>query len=525
MGYLLNYSNWNKLYEAKMLEAVNWNSDPMKPVTVGNELQYTGSAIGYTAIDIDQSVDNEIWSNMTKVIGKETIPKLWFPRNYSSSQITTLSDVDIMKEVFNAILQGIAQYAGDKTIFDSNDKIKAALPALQLSTIQDGSVELIGPAEGEINTVGNITGQLIKNVDVTTKSGINKLCAYINGFNLQNWAAGNFTQYDPTKILNGDKVVDLTKNGGATIVEKGYLTLVAASTAAVTAGSRETTTALTQGEKGKDGAVEIAFLGGSSTLDVNKVAVDANHPKVKEIGDKITAYLGETGVIDKMTLVSSASPEFNTVKNMPGWEKSYPKGTTGTADPGVGTTDATKNMKLAYDRGVTFRNALIAYLGAHLKANSISVSWKISTDAPGNGRNISYSIATQSVAPQPIERTTYQGAKVTVTKGDNTIYIYKIKFKANAVIGEGKRKAKAYEDLTKGDVIKIKGVVNGEVSDKLNDRKEVTVSKFEDNKMYVKVPAKDENGDVIKDQFTDKYIEKERYIGLADKQQKAESEI
>jgi hypothetical protein len=43
--------------------------------------------------------------------------------------------------------------------------------------------------------------------------------------------------------------------------------------------------------------------------------------------------------------------------------------------------------------------------------------------------------------------------------------------------------------------------------------------------MYVKVPAKDDNGDVIKDQFTDKYIEKERYIGLSDKQQKAESEI
>ena len=525
MGYLLNYSNWNKLYESKLLEAVNWNeSSPMLPVTAGNELQRVNVGDGYTEIDIDQTTDNEIWTTMTNLLGKEAIPNLYVSLGGNSS-ITPSNQVPAIKNVFNAILQGIAQYAGDKTIFDSNDKIKAVLPTLQLSKIQEGSVELIGPSWGKINTVGNITGELIKNVDKTAISGINQMCAYINGFNLQNWAAGNFTQYDPTKIVNGDKIVDLTKNGRATIVEKGYLTLVSLATAAVTAGSRDTTTELTQGEEGKDGAVEISFTVGSSVKDAEGVTVDANHPKVKEIGDKITEYLGETGVIDKMTLVSSASPEYGAIKNAAGWEKSYIKGTTGTADPGVGTTDATKNMKLAYDRGVTFRNALIAYLGAHLKANSISVSWKISTDAPGNGRNISYSIATQSVAPQPIERTTYQGAKVTVTKGDNKIYIYKIKFKANAVIGEGKRKAKAYEDLTKGDVIKIKGIVNGVVSDKLNDRKEVTVSKFEDNKMYVKVPAKDENGDVIKDQFTDKYIEKERYIGLADKQQKAESEI
>ena len=526
MATIKLFESWLKDQLNPIMEAVSWDDD-LVAVTAGNEIKYL---VEYDSIDIDQQEDNEIWSTMTKLVGPEAAPNLYVSKAGAGSGGAAIINSDSRrKDIFNAILMGIAQYAGDKTIFNDKAKIKELLPNLKLSIVQEGSVELIGPEANKVNTAGRVYhASKIVEVDKTSASTLNSICGYINGFNLQNWAAGNFTQYDPTKILNSNKIVDLTRNGAATIVEKGYLTLVTPATASVEAGSRETTTELTQGEEGKTGAVDIAFTVGKSDIDVSGVRVDANHPKVKEIGDKIIRYLGETGIADSITLTSSASPEYAEDKGGPKTLADYAtkkKPTSGIAAPAQVVDLYDQNAKLAYDRGVTFSNALIQYLGGHVKANSIKVGWKISTDAPGNGRNISYNIATKSIAPQPIQKTQYQGAKVTVTRGNNTIYIYKIKFMANAVIGEGTRKAKAYEDLVKGDVVKIKGTVNGVVSDKSKDRKEVTVSKFEDNKMYVKVPAKDDTGAVIKDQFTDKYIEKERYIGLVAKQQKAESEI
>jgi hypothetical protein len=520
MSYILNYAKWNKLFESRLLEGFTW-ADDLVPVTPGNEIKSTNDS--YYTMDLDKLTDNEIMSTMTKIIGKESMPNLYVSKMGSTS-ITPGNHPDHIQRVFSAILQGIAQYSGDKTMFDTNDKIKALLPTLKLSQVQEGSVELIGPSEGKINTVGYTSGVSFNSVDIVKSSQLSQVCAYINGFNLQNWAAGSFTQYDPTKIVNGDKVVDLTKNGNATITEKGYLIFVTSATADVEEGSRETTTELTQGEEGKTGAVEIAFAVGKSDVDASNVKVDANHPKVKEIGDKITQYLGENGVIDKMTLTSSASPEYDSKNGGPAKLEDYAakkKPTSGTTAPTALVDAYDKNAKLSYDRGVTFRNALIAYLGAHLKANSISVSWKISNDAPGNGKNISYNIATKSEAPAAIEKTVYRGAKTTITKGKNTMFIYKIKFNAAAVVDGGKRKSIAYETLEKGNVIVIKGTINGVVSDKLGDRKTVTVSKVEDNKVYFKATKTDEAGNEV---TFDKFLDKARYIKLAEKEEKPQSE-
>lgn len=481
-GYLLNYNRWKSLYESTQLnEALDVT---LNPVERGNQVS---SRTVYPSLAISPTTDGELASIMTKTIGKQTIPQLY---------VADRSAIDNDKEyrkVFTALVTGVMQYFGDKKLLD---KIDDLAPKLKFTTTIVGKVQLYGKSKGIIDTMGQVADKTsggaakIINTATTSTSALSNICMYINGFNLQNWAAGSFLQIDPSKIVGVDNVTDLT---GATreayVEERGFLRLVSPASSSVAGGSIGKESISIQGAQAQTGNVEIAFTALRSDIDDKGVKVDANHPKVKEIGDKIIGYLGDNGVIDSMTLTSSASPEYGSVKNVAGWEKSYPKGTTGTADPGVGADDASKNMKLAYDRGVVFRTALYAYLGGHVNQNAIAVSWKISTDAPGGGKNITYSVATKSEAPQTIEKTTYQGAKVTVKQEDNALNIYKITYDASAIsknkTGLLVKDKIDYNNLKEGQAIIILAKdLKTKVGDTDKAEDQVIVSKMEDNNIY-----------------------------------------
>jgi hypothetical protein len=512
-GYLLNYNKWRALYESAQLnEAIEIPGFNLKPVEKGNKLV---SRVSYPSLGINPKYDNELNSIMTKTVGKETIPKLF---------VVNGSEVDSQAEyrkIFTALVYGVIQYFEDDTL---KDKIDDIAPQLKFTTTISGKVQLYGSSSGRISTQGQIvepnTGGAvyISNTADTKESSVIGICKYINGFNLQNWMTGNFLQIDPTKILDQNNVTDLTgAMREAYVEERGFLRLVSPASASITAGARGTETETVQGAQAQTGNAEIAFTAGKSDIDDKGVKVDANHPKVKEIGDKIIGYLGNNGVIDSMTLTSSASPEYGSIQNVAGWEKSYPKGTTGTADPGAGADDAGKNMKLAYDRGVVFSNALYAYLGGHVKQNAIAVSWKISTDAPGGGKNITYSVATKSESPQTITKTTYQGAKVSVKNEDNSIVVYKITYDASAIAknkdGLFTKERIDYNKLKVGDKIIVYAK---DMKTKLgkDEDEPVTVSKVEDNNVYVNYK---ENTDIL--------IPKDRYIKQVGKAEKQEAEI
>jgi hypothetical protein len=482
-GYLLNYNRWRSLYESTQLnEALDVS---LNPVERGNKL--TSKAF-YPALAISPKTDGELAAIMTKTIGKQTIPEL-----YVSSGTVINTDPEYRK-VFTALVTGVMQYFGDKKLLDQIDDLA---PKLKFTTTNVGKVQLYGPQKFSIDTLGKVSGSVtttaaaeIKNSASTSTSMLSHICQYINGFNIQNWAAGSFLQIDPSKIVGVDNVTDLTgASREAYVEERGFLRLVSPASSSVAGGSIGKESTSIQGAQAETGNVEIAFTALRSDIDDKGVKVDANHPKVKEIGDKIIGYLGDNGVIDSMTLTSSASPEYGSVKNVAGWEKSYPKGTTGTADPGVGADDASKNMKLSYDRGVVFRTALYAYLGGHVNQNAIAVSWKISTDAPGGGKNITYSVATKSEAPQTIEKTTYQGAKVTVKQEDNALNIYKITYDASAIsknkTGLLVKDKIDYNNLKEGQAIIILAKdLKTKVGDTDKAEDQVIVSKMEDNNIY-----------------------------------------
>ena len=509
MSYLLNYKNWRTLHESMSLnEALDTDILPymrsLVGVKIGNEVESLLDE--KSSLDLDKDEHSAAIAILNKVIGPQAIPNMRVGFNTNNTISST-------EKIFGLVMAGIGQNAGSFDSMNDTDAVAAAVPTLGLTLERGDSIQLYGKAAGVIDTQGTSSSKSWSNTGKVGTTTIDRICGYINAFNLQNWASGDFTQYDPTKILTDEKLVDLTgSNPESARREAGYLILVSPAKATVTGGDRGSSTTFTEGEESKTGSVAIAFTTGRADIDDKGVKVDANHPSVKEIGSKIISYLGDSGVAESMTLVSSASPDYGAIKNVAGWEKSYPKGTTGTADPGAGADDAGKNMKLAYDRGVTFRTALTAYLGGHLKANSIGVSWKISTTEPNGGKNISYSIATKSEAPQPITKTTYQGASVAIDRADNAIYVYKVKYNAGSLAKnkEGnlfKGETVAYEKLKVDQAIVI---LAKDMKTKVNSK----VAKIADNNVYI-----------INNAGEEVVLPKDRYVKQIGKAEKAGPEI
>jgi hypothetical protein len=516
MGYLLNYKNWRALHEASIFEEEKTYS--VEPVMPGNEVKPPDEWF-YTPLDFKPENHADAIAARTKAIGKESIPGgLVYTGN------TNIAIVNKKNEVFHAILSGVAE-ATDSGWEDINGAADLATKA-EISSQPAGKVQLFGehkeytPKDGKpykqwrVSTNGSVATRKVS-TGKTTDSALSQVISYINTFNLQNWATGDFTQYDPTKIVTDNNITDLSAQSPAIVKERGYLMLVGTGAASIEGGTMGKEQEITQGEEGKTGVVDIAFTVGSADTDSAGVKVDANHPKVKEIGEKITKYLGEKGVIETMTLTSSASPEFAPEKGGPKTLADYTtkkKPTSGAAAPTSVVDLYDQNAKLAYDRGVTFKNALAAYLGGHVKANSISVAWKISTDGAGNGRNISYTIATQTTAPQTIERTTFQGAKVNVESSPLTLYVYKVNYKGSALAktkegGLLKKGMVPYEQLKPGMKIKI-------LAQDMKTKGEAEVSKVEGNNVFFN-----------KGEKKDQLLPKERYIGQVGKAKGEEAEF
>lgn len=199
-------------------------------------------------------------------------------------------------------------------------------------------------------------------------TGYHTMIKYLNAFNCENVLDGDFTQYRLSNMVDDNKFVNLIQG------EKAVNTVIvytASTKIPDTAGKAINTT--------KVGAIAPI----DKTYDVNfrqgVATVPAADPAVAlAIKDAIAMF--PDGIISNLSVVSSASPEYGSITNKLGWQKSYPNGVTGNGDPGRGTTDASKNIKLAYDRGVNFVAAINAGLVAQGKPemSNTSINWQIS---------------------------------------------------------------------------------------------------------------------------------------------------
>jgi hypothetical protein len=448
MSYLLNYKSWRALYEARSInEAQSWVGNGLVPIKPGNQVyDYSASDVtpesGYGSVE-----ENARLTALAKqVCGQQAIPELYTfqgaAAGYRKVDTAGTAGVDAQFfDFFKLVLSGIGHASGVENLADALKDPKTdmeMISKLQIKSQLVKSIQLYGPDAGRVNTTGKVKpdGSIDTQID-TTASSIKLATGYMNTFNLENWGAGDFTQYtDPGKSLNSANVlsfVSVGDNKSQIEKEQGVLYLYALKKGSVDAAGIDKQVKNVEGEAGKTGSVDLNFgpYDYAKTLDGN--VVNETHPLVQEIGQKIRSFLTDDEQISEITLTSSASPEWAGVATTTGNGVGDPS--KGKLTPATFKTDKTPlgNQYLAWLRGETFKNALYRVLGERLTPNSITVNWVIAQEEGASGRNLNYIVNTKGKAPKQIVDTKYVGAQVKTTGGNLEIYQYKISFDEAAV--------------------------------------------------------------------------------------------
>jgi hypothetical protein len=294
--------------------------------------------------------------------------------------------------------------------------------------------------DGKVKTVSMVgtvdsAKSIIKYESQSKWSYMSRLAAYINTWNFLQWASnGNDNAaYDQQSIKDG--YFDLQVAAGKAGVPANPAVLFYADQfyeRATAERGEETRFEDVGGVDGAKGQADIQFAVGKSTIE------DSETPKIKALAEVVKAKFGKDQTVDSFELISSASPEYGAIKNEQGWESKYPNGTTAMGDPGVGTDDASKNAKLAWDRGVSFMEALnteLAKLG-HPGFNNYVIKWQIAAEGgpSGNGRFVDLQIERNYQKPKVKATTTVTGRETSAGGSQRqkaTLYAYKF------VVGKG----------------------------------------------------------------------------------------
>ena len=224
-----------------------------------------------------------------------------------------------------------------------------------------------GDSPGRINDFSAATLE-VSNQGKQFSSRYATLIKYLSQFNLSNVSDGDFTQYRLSSMLDAENYVDLLKAE------------VASNTVIVY-------TATTNNPDEANKAVNTTTQGAAEPIDKNydvnfeqgKSAVPTNDSEVaKAVADAIAMF--PDGNISNLSVVSSASPEFNKNNGGPSTMADYGQNTTGVGNPGAGSDNISRNKKLAYDRGVNFVAAINAGLVAQGKPeiSNPTINWQIS---------------------------------------------------------------------------------------------------------------------------------------------------
>ncbi len=342
----------------------------------------------YGPIDKGDVVDallEGVWRSSPFAPGRDKKAfKDWFKENAPGKKWWTISNETTLWEGFQDYL------------------LKTKARGLSLVKISNPIEVAIDETSGYLNTLGRISSQTgpVKKMTSTSGSNYSYVLKYMNGWNLSNFAKGHQDYYvlPKTGLVNKDdkrdskgKYVSLTDSSRVNNTKSVYLysrsnTTIDAINIAKKGGDTKTVGAKAGGE----GNMQIAYNNSVWDKDTSGAKIDGNHPLVKQEAQKILKLLtDENDYIDSMTLISSASPVWDSAEQTMELYKKEGKTTEGDSDPGDGTDYASKNAKLAYNRGNQLALALKAVLGDRLPG-TMNIKWKISTDEPGGGKHAKY---------------------------------------------------------------------------------------------------------------------------------------
>jgi hypothetical protein len=469
---------------------------------------------------------NEI---MQTTIGLKMVPKLYInagPWWVSGANWSKSGNQDALMDVFKVIIAGIGRWHGVKDLgkqFLEGTKSATAqqrVDQLGLTCVQDSEFQLYGPNYADqISCSHNIEqdGQVLNSEKNVYSNTMREVCNYVNTFNIINFGTGNGTQYsDLAKCVDDKNVLQLGNEAKAGIsTEDSILYFYSpAKMETEAAGSKEIITK-TQGKPELKGSIRIGFDAGSWTDGVTdkgeRVKVDADYAAILQAATDIRDAIEEGQQITKMTIFSSASPDW-------GGKPLAENPTGGSGDPSGGkitaadkaslvaspATPEEKNNWLGWKRGEEFKRILVAMLGdKRILAENIEVKWNVSKDGLGNGRNMSWEVLGTGVAPKEKTETQFFGAKTTITAGGKKMYRYKISWNYQAMtdkeqgwmqkltFGALGKSTLGYGDLEKGDWISYYKISSdsrdGEkvIDKKLRPYPKKEVVKVESGKVYV----------------------------------------
>lgn len=234
-----------------------------------------------------------------------------------------------------------------------------------------------------VATIGRLKGPYsyqVERVDQSA-SGYTAMIAYMNSFNVQNISNyqtdvtyGNeivpdFNQYDLTQMVDQNNYVNLFQ----TSIAANSLIFYTQGDKTPNTANKETGTQVVGAQAPQPKAYDVSF-------ETDSANIPANDPEVaKAVQDAIAMF--PDGNISNLTVISSASPEYANRAGGPKTLADYGQTPlTGTGKPAAGTDFKSKNIELAYNRGVSFMNSLNAGLKAQGKPEvaNYTVQWQIS---------------------------------------------------------------------------------------------------------------------------------------------------
>ena len=258
-----------------------------------------------------------------------------------------------------------------------------------------------------IASVGRAMNLQVINPGKQVASGYDALLKYMNTFNQANVLEADFTQYVLSDMVTAENFVDLQ----ITVSANNRFYVYTPGTKQPDVADKELTSTTVGAAAPVSKQYDVSFDTGVATIPAGDAEV------AKAVQDAIAMF--PDGNISNLTVVSSASPEYNSAQGGPRTLADYGQNTTGTGDPGAGTDNIAKNKKLAYDRGVSFMTALNAGLEAQGKpaVTGYTVNWQISdkggSKVPGRYAEVQWETAGSKGTEVP-------GAKSTGTAGATT---------------------------------------------------------------------------------------------------------
>jgi hypothetical protein len=298
----------------------------------------------------------------------------------------------------------------------SDEKAVEALIQSCNFTYKRNDVSVYPGPRGGVATLGRVEYFAVADQGRQKGTNYESLIGYLNRFNLGNVITGDYTQYNLSLMLDSNNYVNLLDAQVAT----NAIYVYTKSTYAPGVANKEISTTTQGAAEPIDKNYDVSFEGGKAEVPTNDSEV------ARAVADAIAMF--PDGNITNLSIVSSASPEFNEANGGPSTMADYGQNTTGVGNPGAGRDDISKNKKLAYDRGVSFIAAINAGLVAQGKSEiqGYNINWQISdkdgTKVPGRYAKVLWSkTGTPGKAVTNLDNTGKAGTK---TYGKETYTIY-----------------------------------------------------------------------------------------------------